>query len=61
MALDDCPPQANACAIVLIKRQKGGLVVGREVRRFTPRDGPVVQDVISRVYRLGMKWTPGRK
>ncbi|MFF5449967.1 hypothetical protein ACFY40_01815 [Streptomyces sp. NPDC012950] len=37
------------------------LVIGREVRWFTPQDGPGVQDVISRAYRLGMKWTPGRK
>ncbi|WP_255951952.1 hypothetical protein [Streptomyces odontomachi] len=59
--LDDCPPCAHACAIALIKRQKGELIVGREVRWFTPQDGPGVQDVISRAYRLGMKWTPGRK
>ncbi|WP_371480641.1 hypothetical protein [Kitasatospora sp. NBC_00315] len=59
--LDDCPAQAHACAIALIKRQKGELVVGREVRWFTPQDGPGIQDVISRAYRLGMKWTPGRK
>ncbi|RPE33832.1 hypothetical protein [Kitasatospora cineracea] len=59
--LDECPPQAHACAIALIKRQKGELVVGREVRWFTPKDGPGIQDVISRAYRLGMKWTPGRK
>lgn len=59
--LDDCPPQAHACAVALIKRQKGELVIGREVRWFTPQDGPGVQDVISRAYRLGMKWTPGRK
>ncbi len=59
--LDDCPPLAHACAIALIKRQKGELVVGREVRWFTPQDGPGVQDVISRAYRFGMKWTPGRK
>ncbi|MFF8769787.1 hypothetical protein [Kitasatospora sp. NPDC015120] len=59
--LDDCPPHAHACAIALIKRQKGELVVGREVRWFTPQDGPGIQDVISRAYRLGMKWTPGSK
>ncbi|MBO1418117.1 hypothetical protein J0670_26360 [Streptomyces sp. FH025] len=59
--LDECPPQAHACAIALIKRQKGELVVGREVRWFTPQDGPGIQDVISRAYRLGMKWTPGSK
>ncbi|MFJ4777186.1 hypothetical protein [Streptomyces sp. NPDC088762] len=61
VSLDDCPPQAHACAIALIKRQKGELVIGREVRWFTPQDGPGVQDVISRAYRLGMKWTPGTK
>ncbi|MFI8913550.1 hypothetical protein ACIGW4_18325 [Streptomyces sp. NPDC053513] len=61
VVLDECPPQAHACAIALIKRQKGELVIGREVRWFTPADGPGVQDVISRAYRLGMKWTPGRK
>ncbi|WP_258039941.1 hypothetical protein [Streptomyces sp. SM1] len=59
--LDECPPQGHACAIALIKRQKGELVVGREVRWFTPQDGPAIQDVISRAYRLGMKWTPGQK
>lgn len=59
--LDECPPGAHACAIALIKRQKGELVVGREVRWFTPQDGPGIQDVISRAYRLGMKWTPGAK
>ncbi|WP_030688867.1 hypothetical protein [Streptomyces globisporus] len=61
VVLDDCPPRAHACAIALVKRRKGELVVGREVRWFTPQDGPGVQDVISRAYRLGMKWTPGRK
>ncbi|MFC8585279.1 hypothetical protein ACFUGD_12110 [Streptomyces sp. NPDC057217] len=61
VVLDECPPQAHACAIALIKRQKGELVIGREVRWFTPQDGPGVQDVIFRAYRLGMKWTPGRK
>uniref|UniRef100_A0AAU2JRV4 Tellurium resistance n=1 Tax=Streptomyces sp. NBC_00049 TaxID=2903617 RepID=A0AAU2JRV4_9ACTN len=59
--LDECPPQAHACAIALVKRQGRELVVEREVRWFTPQDGPGVQDVISRAYRLGMKWTPGRK
>ncbi|WP_327134115.1 hypothetical protein OG311_29425 [Streptomyces sp. NBC_01343] len=59
--LDECPPQAHACAIAMIKRQKGELVIGREVRWFTPQDGPGVQDVISRAYRLGMTWTPGTK
>jgi tellurite resistance protein TerA len=59
--LDECPPQGHACAIALIKRQRGELVVGREVRWFTPQDGPAIHDVISRAYRLGMKWTPGQK
>ncbi|MER6780266.1 MULTISPECIES: hypothetical protein [unclassified Streptomyces] len=59
--LDECPPQAHACAIAVIKRQKGELVIGREVRWFTPQDGPGIQDVISRAYRLGMTWTPGTK
>ncbi|WP_327678716.1 hypothetical protein [Kitasatospora sp. NBC_00458] len=59
--LDDCPPHAHACAIALIKRRKGELVVGREVRWFTPQDGPGIQDTISRAYRLGMTWTPGTK
>lgn len=35
--LDECPPQGHACAIALIKRQKGELVVVREVRWFTRR------------------------
>ncbi|WP_030208342.1 hypothetical protein [Streptomyces sp. NRRL S-87] len=61
VSLDDCPPRAHACAIALIKRQKGELVIAREVRWFTPEDGPGIQDVISRAYRLGMKWTPGTK
>lgn len=52
---DEFPPQAQACAITLIKRQKGEVVIGREVRWFTPQGGPGVQDVISRAYRLGMK------
>ncbi|WP_033823600.1 hypothetical protein [Kitasatospora sp. MBT63] len=59
--LDDCPPRAHACAIALLQRQKGELVVSREVRWFTPADGPGIQDVISRAYRFGMKWTPARK
>ncbi|WBB58150.1 hypothetical protein O7599_21135 [Streptomyces sp. WMMC500] len=59
--LDECPPGAHACAIALIKRQGNELVVGREVRWFTPQEGRGVQDMISRAYRLGMKWTPGRK
>jgi tellurite resistance protein TerA len=59
--LDECPPEAHACAIALIKRQKGELTVAREVRWFTPRDGTGVQDVISRAYRFGMKWKPAKK
>ncbi|MFF3860647.1 hypothetical protein [Streptomyces sp. NPDC002209] len=59
--LDECPPRARSCAIALIKRRKDELMVNREVRWFTPEDGPGVQDVISRAYRLGMKWTPGTK
>ncbi|WP_371498474.1 hypothetical protein OG871_20760 [Kitasatospora sp. NBC_00374] len=59
--LDDCPPRAHACAIALLRRQQGELVVNREVRWFTPEDGAGVQDVISRAYRLGMKWTPAHK
>ncbi|MFJ3933076.1 Tellurium resistance [Streptomyces sp. NPDC090029] len=53
--VDEFPPQAQACAVTLIKRQKGEVVIGREVRWFTPQGGPGVQDVISRAYRLGMK------
>ncbi|MFD8596089.1 hypothetical protein ACFV1L_13895 [Kitasatospora sp. NPDC059646] len=59
--LDECPPQARSCAIALIKRQKRELVVTREVRWFTPKDGPRIQETISRAYRFGMKWTAGHK
>ncbi|MFB6630553.1 hypothetical protein ACFCWY_11695 [Streptomyces sp. NPDC056362] len=54
-------PEIYGLQLGFPKRQKGELVIGREVRWFTPADGPGVQDVISRAYRLGMKWTPGRK
>jgi tellurite resistance protein TerA len=59
--LDDCPPKANACAIALIERQNGELVVGREVRWFVPQDGTGIQEVISKTYEFGIQWTPGRK
>ncbi|AUG80752.1 hypothetical protein CFP65_6083 [Kitasatospora sp. MMS16-BH015] len=59
--LDDSPPGARGCAIALIKRQRGELVVEREVRWFTPQQGVSVHEAISRAYRLGMSWTPGRK
>ncbi|MEU2746738.1 Tellurium resistance [Streptomyces collinus] len=59
--LDECPPQGHACAIALIKRQKGGARRGARGEVVHPQDGPAIQDVISRAYRLGMKWTPGQK
>ncbi|WNI16454.1 hypothetical protein [Actinacidiphila sp. ITFR-21] len=59
--LDDSPPQANACAIALITREKGELVIEREVRWFTPQRGAGIQQVISKTYEFPIEWTPGRK
>ncbi|MFJ6215305.1 hypothetical protein ACIQGZ_18530 [Streptomyces sp. NPDC092296] len=59
--LDDSPPGARACAIALLKRSRDELVVQREVRWFTPKSGQGIQETVSRAYRLGFKWTPGRK
>ncbi|MYS21911.1 tellurite resistance protein TerA [Streptomyces sp. DvalAA-14] len=59
--LDDSPPQANACAIALITREKGELVVEREVRWFTPQRGAGIQEVIADTYDFGIQWTRGRK
>jgi tellurite resistance protein TerA len=44
------------CAIALLRNVKGELSVNREVRYV--RGG---QDMLSRTYRWGLRWTPGRK
>jgi len=59
--LEDCPPGANACAIALIERAQGELVVKREVRWFTPKGGTGIQQMISKAYEFPIEWTPGRK
>ncbi|MFC4033986.1 hypothetical protein ACFO3J_21250 [Streptomyces polygonati] len=59
--LDDSPPDSNACAIALITREKGELIIEREVRWFTPEGGAGIQEVISRDYDFAIQWTRGRK
>ena len=59
--LDECPPNAHACAIALIRHQENELVIDREVRWFTRQDGAGVQKLISEAYDFGIQWKPARK
>ena len=54
--LDSHDNRARSCAIALLKIEKGKLNVTREIRYINGS-----QDAVSRAYRWGLTWTPGKK
>ncbi|WP_189537708.1 TerD family protein [Streptomyces roseolilacinus] len=59
--LDECTVPSTVCALALITRQDGDLVVRREARYLVPARGVSPQRTVDRAYGWGMNWTPGRK
>ncbi|MDF3299297.1 TerD family protein [Streptomyces tropicalis] len=60
-ALDECTIPSPVCALALITRSGGELVVQREARYLVPDRGVSPQRTVDRAYGWGMNWTPGRK
>ncbi|MFD7130775.1 TerD family protein [Streptomyces sp. NPDC059894] len=60
-SLDECTVPSTVCALALITRQGGDLVVRREARYLVPERGVSPQRTVDHVYSWGMNWTPGRK
>ncbi|MER6470776.1 TerD family protein [Streptomyces collinus] len=60
-SLDECTVPSTVCALALITRTGGDLVVRREARYLVPERGVSPQRTIDRAYGWGMNWTPGRK
>ncbi|MFJ8692760.1 TerD family protein [Streptomyces roseolilacinus] len=60
-SLDECTVPSTVCALALITRQDGDLVVRREARYLVPARGVSPQRTVDRAYGWGMNWTPGRK
>lgn len=60
-SLDECTVPSTVCALALITRTGGDLVVQREARYLVPERGVSPQRTIDRAYGWGMNWTPGRK
>ncbi|MFF3500340.1 TerD family protein [Streptomyces sp. NPDC003247] len=60
-SLDECTVPSTVCALALITRQGGDLVVRREARYLVPERGVSPQRTVDHAYGWGMNWTPGRK
>ncbi|MFI8291520.1 TerD family protein [Streptomyces sp. NPDC085614] len=60
-SLDDCTVPSTVCALALITRENGDLVVRREARYLVPARGVSPQRTVDQAYGWGMNWTPGRK
>ncbi|MEU6575236.1 TerD family protein [Streptomyces sp. NPDC046805] len=60
-SLDECTVPSTVCALALITRTDGDLVVHREARYLVPERRVSPQRTIDRAYGWGMNWTPGRK
>ncbi|MFG2871192.1 TerD family protein [Streptomyces sp. NPDC048338] len=60
-SLDDCTVPSTVCALALISRENGDLVVRREARYLVPARGVSPQRTVDQAYGWGMNWTPGRK
>ncbi|MCP9972900.1 Tellurium resistance [Streptomyces somaliensis] len=60
-SLDECTVPSTVCALALITREGGDLVVRREARYLVPARGVSPQRTVDRAYGWGMDWTPGRK
>ncbi|MEU0333384.1 TerD family protein [Streptomyces sp. NPDC006193] len=59
--LDECTVPSPVCALALITRTGGDLLVQREARYLVPDRGVSPQRTLDRAYGWGMDWTPGRK
>ncbi|MFD7320496.1 TerD family protein [Streptomyces sp. NPDC059875] len=60
-SLDDCTVPSTVCALALLSRENGDLVVRREARYLVPQRGVSPQRTVDQAYGWGMNWTPGRK
>ncbi|WP_327377802.1 TerD domain-containing protein [Streptomyces sp. NBC_01216] len=60
-SLDDCTVPSTVCALALLTREDGDLVVRREARYLVPARGVSPQRTVDQAYGWGMNWTPGRK
>ncbi|WP_137990938.1 TerD family protein [Streptomyces vilmorinianum] len=60
-SLDDCTVPSTVCALALLTRENGDLVVRREARYLVPQRGVSPQRTVDQAYGWGMNWTPGRK
>jgi tellurite resistance protein TerA len=60
-SLDECTVPSPVCALALLTRVGGDLVVQREARYLVPEPGVSPQRTVDRAYGWGMHWTPGRK
>ncbi|MFF3316082.1 TerD family protein [Streptomyces sp. NPDC003035] len=60
-SLDDCTVPSTVCALALLTRENGDLVVRREARYLVPQGGVSPQRTVDQAYGWGMNWTPGRK
>ncbi|MFF4952977.1 TerD family protein [Streptomyces chattanoogensis] len=59
--LDECRVPSNVCALALITRTGGELVVQREARYLVPAPGVSPQRTVDQVYGWGLDWSPARK
>ncbi|MBT2442079.1 TerD domain-containing protein [Streptomyces sp. ISL-36] len=60
-SLDDCTIPSTVCALALLTRENGDLIVRREARYLVPQRGVSPQRTVDQAYGWGMNWTPGRK
>ncbi|GGT93306.1 hypothetical protein GCM10010272_42710 [Streptomyces lateritius] len=60
-SLDDCTVPSTVCALALLSRENGDLVVRREAGCLVPQRGISPQRTVDQAYGRGMNWTPGRK
>ncbi|QPP10019.1 Tellurium resistance [Streptomyces bathyalis] len=60
-SLDECTVPSNVCALALITKEGGDLVVHREARYLVTQRGSSPQRTVDAAYGWGMQWTPGRK
>lgn len=60
-ALDECTVPARTCALALITREDGDLVVRREARFLVNAPGISMQQTADEAYGWGLTWTPAVK
>ncbi|WP_367429763.1 TerD family protein [Streptomyces celluloflavus] len=60
-ALDACTVPAPVCALALLTRTDGELVVRREARYLVPAPGVSPQRTVDHAYGWGLNWSPAAK